>query len=98
MGEPVVLYCSDRGNWLCPVCATEWFDSSDWLGELFLECLDVCNVCNTQIGNEDVDEVPANPENPPEKRWAKLRTTWLERSGYQAVDIRRLEDVFGIDM
>jgi hypothetical protein len=97
-GESVTLYRSTAGNVLCPVCGREWPETAEWDGPFYLNSLDVCDECETQWGWNDLKEIPPVPQNPPEKRWHKLRLKWLDRVGWSEPALRQLRANLGMDI
>ncbi len=95
-GEEVTVHFNEAGDYFCPVCGLLWKNTSGLYPTGFLQSMDDCPRCDTQLGNEDIDEVPASPDNPAEKRWGKLREAWLERNGWDPLLIKEVEDHLGV--
>jgi hypothetical protein len=97
-GEHATLHRAGNGNILCPICGFEYRDSAGWEGANFLGGLDNCPCCHTQMGNEDIDEVPPVQENPIHQRWDRLRRKWLDKVGWAEWAVRQASDRLGDDV
>tara|TARA_R110002073_G_scaffold239285_1_gene400656 strand:+ start:178912 stop:179256 length:345 start_codon:yes stop_codon:yes gene_type:complete len=97
-GETVQVHMDRKGDFGCPICGLVWHGTKSWGATGFLECLEVCQCCHTQLGNDDVDEVLAKEGNLAFARWKRLRLTWLEKTSWSQESLQQLRDNLGLDI
>ena len=96
--EPVMLSLSRQGCVYCPVCGSEQPTFELNIVQYFFGATERCLCCKTNFGIDDVDEVPPTPENPADKRWARLRQAWLEREGWKPELVEQVRSHLRIDL